>query len=286
LEEQLYHLIVETFELEELPYDEVLETDDGTILKTASRMRPTQEIALEPFLLSTTPLTYRQVQTYLPNFPPPHMPDIVDANDDGDGDDVDEEENGEEKEASAGVCLTSRQRLPILQDDRFRLPSEAEWEYAARAGGKDILFASQNENRIPTQDDLVWYYHHGSEQPARNSNANAKTNTNTNANAFGLIGMGSFPELCADIWHDTLDGMPRDGSPRLVLDDERRMLSPMRAIRGGAIGSWQDCGEWANMLVYQRYPENRNGEASLRLAMDILPKKKKKKKKKRNMKCR
>jgi hypothetical protein len=273
LEEQLYHLIVETFELEELPYDEVLETDDGTILKTASRMRPTQEIALEPFLLSTTPLTYRQVQTYLPNFPPPHMPDIVDANDDGDGDDVDEEENGEEKEASAGVCLSTRQRLPILQDDRFRLPSEAEWEYAARAGGKDILFASHNENRIPTQDDLVWYYHHGFEQPARNSNANA--------NAFGLIGMGSFPDLCADIWHDTLDGMPRDGSPRL----QCRTISPMRAIRGGAIGSWQDCGEWANMLVYQRYPENRNGEASLRLAMDIFPKKKKKKKK-RNTKRR
>jgi hypothetical protein len=52
-------------------------------------MRPTQEIAVQPFLLSTTPMTYRQVQTYLPNFPPPNMPD------DNDGDD--EEENGEEK---------------------------------------------------------------------------------------------------------------------------------------------------------------------------------------------
>jgi formylglycine-generating enzyme required for sulfatase activity len=161
---------------------------------------------------------------------------------------------GEENQASVGIYLSDRQMVPILQDDRFRLPSEAEWEYAARAGRVDILFP-YDERRIPTEEDVVWYYHPGSQAAA---------------NAFGLYGIGSFPELCADVWQENLEGMPVDGSPRL----QSQTIAPIRVIRGGAIGPWQDCGEWSNMLVHQRYPKKVNFQASLRLAMEILPRKK------------
>jgi formylglycine-generating enzyme required for sulfatase activity len=86
LEEELYQLIVETFDMEDLPYDEVLETDHGTILGSVNQMRPTQHIMIEPFLLATKPMTYRQVNTYLPNFPPPYFPDDADGSDDDEDD--------------------------------------------------------------------------------------------------------------------------------------------------------------------------------------------------------
>ena len=187
LEEQLYDLIVETFGLEELPFDEVIETDDGSILKFVSQMRPTSQVNVKPFLLSTTPMTFQQVKTYLPNFPAPQLFTAVNE---------EEEEEEEEKENSAGVYLSAHQRLAILQDNRFRLPSEAEWEYAARAGREDILFP-YNESRIPTEDDLVWCSYHNYSKHGGSSAESSSSHPSRNS--FGLMGIGSFPELCADI---------------------------------------------------------------------------------------
>jgi formylglycine-generating enzyme required for sulfatase activity len=93
----------------------------------------------------------------------------------------------------------------------YRLPSEAEWEYAARAG--TLVPFAFGETITP---DIVNY---NGEYPT----AGAPLGTNRRktvavgslgfADAFGLYDMhGNVEEWCLDNWHDTYNGVPTDGS--------------------------------------------------------------------------
>jgi formylglycine-generating enzyme required for sulfatase activity len=104
----------------------------------------------------------------------------------------------------------------------YRLPSEAEWEYAARAGtvtsrywGDDPRLtclhangADQSARRhIPGAGD--WAIHECDDGYAYTSPAGR-----FQANAFGLKDMlGNAWEWTEDCWHDNYIGAPTDGSP-------------------------------------------------------------------------
>jgi formylglycine-generating enzyme required for sulfatase activity len=123
------------------------------------------------------------------------------------------------------------------------LPSEAEWEYACRAGTTtrfafgDTLSREQ-ANFTPFAD---YYGHPGSEQEAvRNlellveSPRPAKSRTTPVGsyppNAWGLYDMhGNVEEWCEDVWHATYDGAPADGSAWL----EGEASEASRVARGG-----------------------------------------------------
>jgi formylglycine-generating enzyme required for sulfatase activity len=97
----------------------------------------------------------------------------------------------------------------------YRLLTEAEWEYAARAG------SSADEAEVQL-DQYAWY--------GINSDGKTHPVAGKKANAFGLYDMqGNVAEWCEDLWHAHYDGAPIDGSPWLQDGDDRR-----RVLRGGS----------------------------------------------------
>ena len=79
------------------------------------------------------------------------------------------------------------------------LPSEAEWEYAAR-GGEGFKYAGSND-----PDKVAWY--------KSNSGGGTKPVGGKKKNGFGLYDMsGNVYEWVLDEYKDSYSGAPRDGS--------------------------------------------------------------------------
>lgn len=133
----------------------------------------------------------------------------------------------------------------------YRLPSESEWEYAARAGGSETLLGEGN----PALEDHAWYI--------ANSQKTSHPVAGKKANPFGLHDLyGNVWEWVEDCYHDSYAGLPTDGSPWTSA-----CPSPQRVLRGG---SWSD--EAGSMRNRGRYaPEVRNLITGFRLARSPSP---------------
>jgi formylglycine-generating enzyme required for sulfatase activity len=106
----------------------------------------------------------------------------------------------------------------------FRLPSEAEWEYAARAGTRETLYAGSNQLA-----EVGWY--------DGNNEKETMPVGQLASNAFGLYDLsGNVFEWCEDDWHSNYEDAPlngiawKDGETK----DER---AGYRVLRGGP---WDD----------------------------------------------
>ena len=117
-------------------------------------------------------------------------------------------------------------RLSRATGREYRLPTEAEWEYACRAGtttqfafGDTITAEVVNYNgSFPFRRAPIGTYRGGT----------TDVGSLGVANRFGLYDMhGNVFEWCLDSWHDSYDGAPTDGSAWGRDGDGRRV------IRGG-----------------------------------------------------
>lgn len=110
-------------------------------------------------------------------------------------------------------------KLNVKTGKQYRLPSEAEWEYACRAGSQQNYCGSDNA------DNVAWNgYNSGSFLFKKPHPVATKQ-----ANAFGLFDMsGNVWEWVEDNYHSSYKDAPADGSAW--------MGGSMRVLRGGSWG--------------------------------------------------
>jgi formylglycine-generating enzyme required for sulfatase activity len=101
----------------------------------------------------------------------------------------------------------------------YRLPSESEWEYAARSGGKQEKWSGTSNKKFV--GEYAWY--------SDNCSSSTEEIGRKKANGLGLYDMGgNVCEWCQDKWHDNYQGAPTDGSACESGD------SSPRVFRGGS----------------------------------------------------
>jgi formylglycine-generating enzyme required for sulfatase activity len=114
-----------------------------------------------------------------------------------------------------------RERKLIKETELIRLPSEAEWEYACRAGTKTAYAFGDDPADLK---EYGWY--------KANSKGEDPPVGKKKPNAWGLHDMhGYVREWCADSWHKNYEGAPADGSAWTSEGEKERV------VRGG---SWAD----------------------------------------------
>ncbi|NJM73838.1 MAG: SUMF1/EgtB/PvdO family nonheme iron enzyme [Scytonema sp. RU_4_4] len=116
-------------------------------------------------------------------------------------------------------------RLSRRAGREYRLPSEAEWEYACRAGTTTPFHFGQTiTNKLANYDARVTF----ANEPKGKYRGETTPVGTFSPNAFGLYDMhGNVWEWCADNWHPTYQGSPKDGSV-WISDNDYRLL------RGGS----------------------------------------------------
>lgn len=111
----------------------------------------------------------------------------------------------------------------------YRLPTEAEWEYACRGRTKSVYFWSEGNNENSSADKFSWYY--------ANSGGRSHPVCGKMPNHFGLFDMcGNVSEWVND-WLDSYpDSMIIDPVGAVSLSSEQYESSWERPVRGG---SWR-----------------------------------------------
>ena len=144
-------------------------------------------------------------------------------------------------------CQTFIRKLNSLTGQTFRLPTEAEWEYAARGGNKSRGYKYSGSNTI---DDVAWYY----------SNSSSETHAvkTKQPNELGIYDMsGNVWEWCSD-WYGSYSSSSQT-------NPTGASSGSLRVFRGG---SW-DCLARHCRSSYRRSsaPDDRYFSLGLRLVL-------------------
>ena len=135
----------------------------------------------------------------------------------------------------------------LEKTDKYRLPFEAEWEYACRAGTKTRYSFGDDKSKL---GDYAWY----------GENAGSETHSVglKKPNPWGLYDMhGNVWEWCQDKYHDSYSVAPSDGS---AWDSGSSSHSVYRG------GSWhRDARYCRSALRLKSDPDDRDGDLGFRV---------------------
>ena len=140
------------------------------------------------------------------------------------------------------------ERLSIYTKEKYRLPSEAEWEYACRAGTTTAYSFGSDPTKL---GEYAWY---GEDFRGETHPVGEKL-----PNGFGLYDMhGNVWEWCDDDWHGNYDGAPTDG--RAWIDNNDNRSQNNKLLRGGSwYGIARYCRSACRFSNVARYQENNVG---------------------------
>ena len=150
--------------------------------------------------------------------------------------------------------LNDLKRNELPAGYRFDLPTEAQWEYACRAGMTTALNNGLNltskDGRCPHLDEVAWY--------GENSDRKTHPVGQKKPNAWGLYDMhGNVYEWCNDLYADY--------PSRAVTDPTGPASGSNRVLRGG---SWDNNAQYCRSAFrYGNDPSNRNSNVGFRVAL-------------------
>ncbi len=211
----------------------------------ADRETPQHRVNVRPFQMGKTEVTLGQFKHYLTAA---QRSDLID-------DDFMKYNNHGD---NAPVVLVSFRETQGFMDwlnktdgGGYRLPSEAEWEYACRAGKNNTYCGGDDIKAV------AWYKNNSGGQPHEVATRRA--------NAFGLYDMsGNGWEWVQDYFHDSYRDAPVDGSAWMAGGDQQ-----YRVLRGGSWGS--DAWHVRASLRGNLAPGDRDDYVGFRLARTVNP---------------
>ena len=163
-------------------------------------------VTLKAFQMSKYPITQKQYRLIMGTNP---------SNFQGD-------ENCPVEQVSWHDAVKFCEKLSERIGQKVKLPTEAQWEYACRAGSTGKYCFGDDVSKL---GKYAWY----------NENAGSKTHPvgEKLANSWGLHDMhGNVWEWCEDVWHKNYNSAPNDGSAWLTGGEQN-----IRALRGGSWSS-------------------------------------------------
>ena len=207
-------------------YQDALKSNDAADREVITAEMPQHAVNVPGFFMSKTEITQGQWRAVMGN--PPEIPEDLR------GDDL-PVVNVTWKEANKFCDVLSGKT-----GRNYCLPTEAEWEYAARAGTETRFAYGDNINSnyvnffalVPFGEGLKGEFR-------RKTTAVGQMNAPNN---FGIDDIyGNVSEWCADYWHSDYNGAPSDGGawndPAKRQDEEGDDPALYRVIRGGSFES-------------------------------------------------
>lgn len=193
--------------------------------------KPTHSVTLSSFSIGETEVTQALWQAVMGNNP---------SNFTGDS-------QRPVEQVSWDDCQKFIRKLNSLTSKNFRLPTEAEWEFAARGGNKSKSYKYSGSNNFC---DVAWYYD--------NSNSTTHPVKQKQANELGIYDMsGNVEEWCED-WYGSYSGSSQ-------INPKGPSFEYFRVSRSG---SWEDVArDCRTSFRYDSGPDFRYFSLGLRLAL-------------------
>ncbi len=152
------------------------------------------------------------------------------------------------------------QKLSQRTGKNYRLPSEAEWEYACRAGTTTPFYFGETITTDLANYDGNYTYGNGPKGVYRGETTDVGSFP---PNAFGLYDMhGNVWEWCQDVWHENYNSAPTDGSAWTSGGN-----SGYRLLRGG---SWSSDPRYCRSAYrFCGSPGDRDNDIGFRIAVSL-----------------